>query len=131
MREWHFINTCEYDCQQPKALFAAHRVNRMIRLAGSPKAFPLVLDGRFYTMREEMQQLVDLARKRAARPVNGLTIKVGKAYRDVNGETRYVLDMPPRDRSFAVIWSDIPNPTFAGTYTRLDEFKEWALEEVI
>ena len=79
-----------------------------------------------YAMRDEMQRLVDLARKRLARPAGGLPIKRGRAYRDVNGEIRQVLDMPPHGRSNIVIWRSATE----NGQTHLKEFQEWALEEV-
>jgi hypothetical protein len=127
MNDMQLIDYCDKHCKTPKALFAAWRVNRMIELAGSPRGFAPLLKHEFQQMHGSMQILVDLARKRLARPAGGLHIKIGSAYRDVNGEVRQVVDMPPRHRSFDVMWRGAGEATGS---MRLADFQEWALEEV-
>lgn len=127
MTDEQLIEHCLKKCRAPKPLFAAWRVKRMIGLAGNPRAFDEFIDGRsFYTMTDEMETLVELAKRRRARPATGLNIKVGNAYKDVNGDVRKVVNMPPHGRSFDVIWE---GATGRGQ-SSLADFKEWSLEEV-
>lgn len=129
MTDDQLIKYCDAHCKTAKALFAAWRVNRMIELAGNPIRFPRLLGGEFRQMHGEMQELVDLARKRKARPEGGLPIKVGRWYRGVNGDVRRVVDMPPHHRSYDVVWqSALEAPTSS---CRLLEFQDWALEECV
>ncbi|HYD58927.1 MAG TPA: hypothetical protein VEC35_01135 [Noviherbaspirillum sp.] len=138
MTDMELINYCDKHCKTPKALFAAWRVNRMIDLAGCPNGYEKLLDNAFATMRGEMQVLVDLARKRMARPNGGFHVEVGKAYRGVNGDVRYVIDIHPRFQHTAVTWDSQPRTANYFEQSRTDrpngtmplrDFKEWALEE--
>lgn len=129
MTDAQLIDYCDAHCKTAKALFAAWRVNRMIELAGSPRSYSPLLKHEFRQMHGEMQTLVDLARKRLARPAGGIQIKRGRVYRDVNGDIRRVVDLPPHGRTVDVIWQEtIDGPTHTA---RLADFQEWALEEVI
>jgi hypothetical protein len=119
------IEYCERLCKG-KGLFAGDRVNRMIELAGKPKWIAPVAKGAIHAMRQEMELLIGLAKKRLERPAGGLKIEIGRAYRDVNGEVRQVVDMPPHHRSFGVKWV---SATDSGQM-RLEAFREWAMEEV-
>ena len=144
MTDAKLIEYCAAHCKTPKALFAAWRVNRMIALAGCPKAFPEVLDGTFHTMRDEMLRLVDLARIRMALPKDGLNIKAGRAYRGVDADVRHVIEVPPHLQGFGVVWDCVRVPAagyFSNEnvaarkdrphgYMRLSEFKAWAIEEL-
>lgn len=127
MNDKDLIQYCADKAESAKPLFAAWRVERMIKAAGNPKAFANFIDGRqFYMMAVEMQALVELAKKRAARPAGGLPIKAGHAYRDVNGEVRKVTDMPPHGRTRTVLWIGANDKG----ESRLEDFQDWALEEV-
>jgi len=129
VNDQQLIDYCGKRCQALNCQFEGCTYARMFELAGKPHAL-LHINGlvpkKMYAMRDEMQRLVDLARKRLARPAGGLPIKRGRAYRDVNGEIRQVLDMPPHGRSNIVIWR---SATESGQ-THLKEFQERALEEV-
>jgi hypothetical protein len=143
LNDKQLIDYCENLCRGLKALIAGSRINRMIKLAGEPKGYEPVTPGQFFEMRESMQKLVDLARKRLARPAGGLRIQRGRGYADVNGEVRYVISIVPRMTGFGVLWDSIPayeswsdhraitaRESRPHGHMRLEEFQEWALEEV-
>lgn len=124
MNDKQLIEYCGRLCDG-KGLFHSTNINRMIELAGNPRAYPPATYG-FHTMPEQMRILVDLARKRMARPAGGLKIEVGRSYRDVNGEVRKVVDMPPHHRSCGVKWV---SATDSG-YARLEKFRDDSVEEI-
>lgn len=126
MTDKQLIGYCERLCNG-KGIFAGDRVNRMIELAGKPKWIAPVARGAMHAMRQEMELLIDLAKKRMARPVGGIKIEIGHSYRDVNGEVRKVVDMSPLHRSFNVKWVSAAGEI---GFARLEQFQEGAVEEV-
>lgn len=129
VNDQQLIDYCGKRCQALNCQFEGCTYARMFDLAGEPRVLRHVTElvpKKMYAIRDEMQRLVDLARKRMARPAGGLPIKRGRAYRGVNGEIRQVYDMPPHGRSHIVLWRDVTGER----HTHLKEFQEWALEEV-
>lgn len=128
MNDRQFIDYCADKCAK-KALFVGKSINRMIRLAGNPRAYQLVPEGRAVTMREEMQRLVDLARLRIVLQTCPLDIRVDRVYEDVNGDRRLVVDMAPHGRTgYDVDW--VPVPGHERKTSSLREFKAWAVKDV-
>ncbi|WP_147376786.1 hypothetical protein [Noviherbaspirillum saxi] len=133
MTDQQLIDHCGRRCQAINCQFEGRAFQRMYELAGKPRAYAEVADlvpRKLYAMREDMQALVDFAFKRQARPAGGLKIEVGHAYRDVNGDVRYVYAHVKRFKSEAVLWGETPKQGIQYSMALLAEFKEWALEEV-
>jgi hypothetical protein len=62
MTDDDFINYCDTHWRNPRPLFAAAHVNRMIALAGNPEWAQKAQEGTFVILRQPMQRLVDAAR---------------------------------------------------------------------
>lgn len=64
MNDLELIGYCRIHCQTERALFNGGHIQRMIRLAGSPKGFinpDMLKADEFYTAKHEMEELCTLA----------------------------------------------------------------------
>lgn len=133
MKDAQLIDYCAQRCEAINCQFEGRVFARMFQLAGEPRAARQTVESliprKLYALREEMLALLDLAKRRAARPVGGLKIEAGRAYRDVNGDVRYVIEVKNFGNPI-VLWDIDRQPRSSRPTSPLKEFQEWALEEV-
>jgi len=64
MTDLELIGYCDIHCETPRAMFNDAQINRMIELAGFPESFPRTVSRGWYSLHEDMKDLVKLARDR-------------------------------------------------------------------
>jgi hypothetical protein len=69
MTDVELIGYCDIHCETPRAMFNDVHINRMIELAGFPADFPRTVSRGWYSLHEDMKDLVKLARDRLPKPV--------------------------------------------------------------
>lgn len=75
MNDRDLIGYCEIHCQTERALFKGDDVNRMIRLAGYPEGYVREVPGhQFFSLHDEMEELVKLSKARLVSPSSALII---------------------------------------------------------
>lgn len=75
MNDRDLIGYCEIHCQTERALFKGDDVNRMIQLAGYPEGFVRQVPGhQFFSLHEEMEELVKLSRARLVAPCSSVVV---------------------------------------------------------
>ena len=62
MTDRELIGYCDIHCESERALFNERQINRMIELAGYPSGFVREVCVGWYSVHEEMKELVRLAR---------------------------------------------------------------------
>lgn len=133
MTDQEFIDYCEKRTNSLNCQFEGRAFTRMFALAGKPRAYAAVeqlVPRKMYSMRDEMEALVHLAFRRATRPAGGLKIQPGRAYRDVNGDVRHVFEVIKSFDKPLVVWDMTPKRGPSCRTAPLQDFQEWALEEI-
>lgn len=67
MTDEELIGYCDLHCESERALFNAEQINRMISLAGHPEDYVRQVPDGWYSIHDEMKNLVKLARERLKR----------------------------------------------------------------
>jgi hypothetical protein len=71
MTDAELIGYCDIHCETERALFNERQINRMIELAGYPDEFVREVRVGWYSVHQEMKELVRLARERVGSEPSG------------------------------------------------------------
>jgi hypothetical protein len=121
------IAYCAAQVSKPHSKYTGWTVRRMCALArvAPPET---MADGEVLYCVDLITLLVRRAQRIQAVPAGGHTIRVGRAFRGIDGDIRRVVSLPPHDRQGGVRYQTEPDG--AQGYSRLPEFKVWAIERV-